>query len=632
MARIEFQLSTKVFLATLQQLLESRLYAHCFVSPITGLLLDHIEVGVQGPVTRHSNGGSTKLNVALHASIFVVSSEDVVSAQGGPPSSSLAPNGVRVSANIVVSLDGMKLTAAYDGIVHDEQYDLLEALVGSYVGGLNTAKSIFSLWERTLKTTLGSTPLISKDFKDLLLPQVKSLPNGRSALCADSTVLAARFEVGRHGSDGSWSDFANGKPGHFIEENKWGLFISGDVLVEAINSLVQSVVSSAIPGVPFGVSGIFGLLAGSDPLPYFPLQPIPSKTPAVTSSATVDFNVEVTFLGIEVGSDHGSISLISTLLFTLNNQVTRSHGQRSLDISLYFSVDTTNDLGGIFGDLFELFGFNLNFDLHPPSGFDDFSATDVLNFYTSRTSLTPVVIEKILTLNFSECAGTVEPPVPQDVNTLLDALSSGNLDGVPLVPGTEFTLPGAGMLLSGPADLASGKSRPDCGVSSKPFVLLDQPVVVNASTNQVYLYPPTPPNVPAVGSFTVFNTGSHASNRYSLIIGGMIPYYDPAAEWFQLPSLLPQAPLKGKKITVTIPEAQFRPAYMASPYPLCLIVCTNGGARFVSLGEIPAPVIDPTTGEVTNATIVNITVPPLAGQPQTGPQHPVVSNKAPGRS
>lgn len=254
------------------------------------------------------------------------------------------------------------------------------------------------------------------------------------------------------------------------------------------------------------------------------------------------------------------------------------------------------------------------------------------NFYTSHTSLTSVVIEKILTLNFSECGGTVEPPVPQDLKTLLDALSSGSLGGLPLVPGSEFTLPGAGLLLSGPADLASGKSRPDCGVSSTPFVLLDQPVVVNTSVNQVYLYPPTPPNVPAVGSFKVFNTGSHASNRYPMIIGAMIPYYDPAAEWFQAPSLLPQAPLKAKKITVTIPEAQFRPAYMAASYPLCLLVCTNGGVRFVSLGEIPAPVIDPTTGEVTNATIVNITVPPPSGPSPTEPQHPVVSNKAPDHS
>jgi hypothetical protein len=372
MARIEFQLSTKVFLATLQQLLESRLYAHCFVSPITGLLLDHIEVGVQGPITRHSNHGSTKLNVALHASIFIVSSEDVVSAQGGPPTSSLSPDGVRVSANIVVSLDGTKLTAAYDGIVHDENCDLLEALVASYVGGLSTAKSIFSLWEKTLKTALASTALISQDFKDVLLLQIKSLPNGRSALCANSTVLAARFEVGSHGSDGSWSDFANGTPGHFIGENKWGLFISGDVLVEAIDSLVQSVVSGAIPGIPFGVNGVFGLHVGSGPMPYFPLQPIPPRTPAVTSSATVDFNVEVTFLGIDVGSDHASISLISTLLFTLNNQGGESHGERSLDISLYCSVDTTNDLGGILGDLLDLFGFNLNVDLHLPSGFDGF--------------------------------------------------------------------------------------------------------------------------------------------------------------------------------------------------------------------------------------------------------------------
>ena len=111
-------------------------------------------------------------------------------------------------------------------------------------------------------------------------------------------VLAARFEVGRHGSDGSWSDFANGKPSHFIGENKWGLFISGDVLIEAINSLVQSVVSSAIPGVAFGVSGIFGLLAGSgrplrsSPAPgRVPKQKVCEICPAVSIDAD-DFAVK----------------------------------------------------------------------------------------------------------------------------------------------------------------------------------------------------------------------------------------------------------------------------------------------------------------------------------------------------
>src|ERR1017187_2748968 len=60
MPRIGFQISTPVLLETQQQLLEPPLYAQCFVSPIPGLYLDHIEVGVQGPITQSADLGGNR--------------------------------------------------------------------------------------------------------------------------------------------------------------------------------------------------------------------------------------------------------------------------------------------------------------------------------------------------------------------------------------------------------------------------------------------------------------------------------------------------------------------------------------------------------------------------------------------
>jgi hypothetical protein len=620
MARIELQISSPLFLEAVKHILEERLYSLCFVSPVLGLCLDHVEAGGMGPITQPSSLVPAALNVVMSVKLFPTTADAVKAAQGGPPVFSLQPDGVPLSANFVISISGTKLTAKYDGIVHNDSYSSLEVLVAAFVGGQANAQQLFSRWESALKTALAAISFLSFDLKSILPPQVSQLEIGRSALSADSSIFAARLEVGANGSDGSWQDFEKGSPGDLTGGHDWGLFISGDALVGVINNLVNELVAKAAPGYPFTVNGEFGLLAGSGPLAYSPLEPIAPATASVTTTATIDFTVTLKALGVTVGRDQGSIQLISTLIFTVSNQNTGSHADRFLDISIYWSLqvqNTTSDiLGGLIAHIVNLVTQPLG-HITLSSGFaSGFSATDVPNFFTHQTELPPVVVEKVLTLTVLGCTGTVEPPVSSSVQKQLDSLSTGNQLGWQISPR------GSGLLIFGQAELASVKSQPDCGVRSTPFALVMDKVEVEGGDG-VWI-PVTPENVPAVGSFSVYNMGPHASNRYPLIIGAFIPFSDPTAQWYQTPSLLPKAPRKAANITVTIPEAQFKPAYLEGPYPMSLIVCTNGGARFVSLGKIPVP--DIVDGVVENAD-VSYAEDTSTNPPPTGPQHPVMRNQ-----
>jgi len=622
MPRIEFQISTPVLLEAVKQILEERLYSLCFVSPVLGLCLDHLEAGTMGPITQPSHLVPAAVNVAVSVKLFVATAEAVQAAKGGPPVFSLKSDGVPLTANFVVSISGTKLSTKYDGIVHDNSYSSLETLLAGFVGGQTSAKQIFSRWESALKKALISTSFLDFDLKSILPPQVRSLEIGRSALSGDSKVFAARLEAGPNGSDGSWHDFEKGKPGDLIGGHAWGMFISGDVLVNVINSLVNKLIGDAVPGLPFAVDGEFGLLAKSGTLPYSPLESIAPATASVTTTATVDFTAVIKFLGVVVGRDTGSVELVSTLIFTVNKEGSGSHLKHFLDISLYCSLEDQNNtsgLGGLIALVANLLTQSFG-DISLPSGFaDGFTATDQQNFFTSQTELPAVVVEKLLTLTVTGCTGTVEAPISSSVQKQLDSLSTGNL---PL--GSQISPPGAGLLIFGQSEVASGKSQPDCGVRSTPFALAISEVV--GSTDTVWI-PVTPANVPATGSFSVYNKGPHASKRYPLIIGAFVPFSDPAVQWYQTPSLLPEVPHKAGNIVVRIPEAQFRPAYLEAPYPMSLIVCTNGGARFVSLGKIPKPVIS--GGLVENAEISTTDVPPN-NPPPTGPHHPVTSDQASG--
>ena len=433
----------------------------------------------------------------------------------------------------------------------------------------------------------------------------------------------ARFEVGTLGSDGSWPDFHNGKPGDLIGEHNWGLFISGDVLAEAVNGVVRDGVSNTLGQIPT-VTGNFGLLAKSGPLSYSPIESIAPKTASVTTTATIVYDASLTTFGLTT-TDQGDLQFIATLIFTMTGQNAGSHAEPALDISLFYTIQ--NQLGGFLGGLFSVAAL-----VYDAVGLLETIAesltTELPNFLTFQTALPPFVVEKLLTLTATGCTGTVEPPVSSSVQNEINSLSTGVLDGPALPIGSQISPPGSGLLIFGKAVVAAAKSQPKCGVSSTPFFL-----VYNDNTAAVHQNPPTSQYVPAIGTFSVFNMGPHASQRYPLIVGAFFPYPDPTAQWYQDPSLLPQTPRKAGTFVVTIPEAQFRPAYMAAPYPLSLIVCTNGGARFVSMGWIPAPDIDPKTGIVLNAEVVLIfpPTPPYSGGTSSGPQHPVTSNKAPGQ-
>jgi hypothetical protein len=617
--RIECQISTPLLLKTLQQLLEPRVFAQCLVSPIPGLYLDRIEIGVQGPITQSV---SNTLNVAFSAKVFAVTNNDVQAAQGGPPSSTLTPNGVPLTGNIVASISGTKMDVKYDGIVHDAFYTSLLNVVAEFIGGIAAAKELFSQWEGIIKNALNSRPLANFDFESVMPPQAKNLTNGRSALCANSRVLAARFEVGAHGGDGSWQDFVPDKLAYLIGEHKWALFISGDVLVNSIKELMVKTFNSlmikylgANALVPFSISGEFGLLAKSGPEYWSPFQPVAPETASVSTFVTVDYKLTVDFLGITIVSDQGDIVLGVTMLFTVSEEESGSH-DRYLNIPLYYSVTANGLLGSILVGFYEKFN-----DASIPMGYlEGFSETDAPNYFTSRTLLPPVVLEDILTLTASGGTGTVLPPLSATVQEQLASLSSASMAGFQIV------VPESGLLIYGDAKLASGKSVPDCVVSSTQFALIYNSII-GSTTPQA----PFPDQVPAIASFSVSNKGPHPSDRYPLIIGSLTPVLDPTLQWLQNPSVLPQTPLKAGNIVITIPESQFRSQYMSSPYPLSLIVCTNGGARFVSLGQIPVPEIDPATGMVENFNFILTFLPqppPAEGSPP-GPHHPLTPARSP---
>ena len=53
--------------------------------------------------------------------------------------------------------------------------------------------------------------------------------------------------------------------------------------------------------------------------------------------------------------------------------------------------------------------------------------------------------------------------------------------------------------------------------------------------------------------------------------------------------ILLKTPAKGGKFTFKKSEGKIPAAYFSRPYPLGVIVCTNGEARYINLGQIPKP-------------------------------------------
>jgi hypothetical protein len=149
---------------------------------------------------------------------------------------------------------------------------------------------------------------------------------------------------------------------------------------------------------------------------------------------------------------------------------------------------------------------------------------------------------------------------------------------------------------------------PDCNVDASEFSL--QYVVACSALQNHDQGPPNPNNVAAAATINVYESLNR--NELPLIVGafalvqsvpadappGTPP--DPQQQFAPFLPAVPQQAGSGASYQVRIPVAKIRSGYLADEYPCQLIVLTNGGARYVSLGEIPAPTFDKRTGYVTN--------------------------------
>ncbi|MGA2812553.1 MAG: hypothetical protein ABSG16_14210 [Candidatus Acidiferrum sp.] len=627
MARIEFQISTPLLLEAVQHILEPRIYGTCFASPISEAILDRVAIDVQGPVTQPSHLNNTGVYVAATLKLYLVTPADVAAAHGGPSTSWLTPGGLPLTVNILASIAGTKLTAEFDSIVHNQAYDTLKTIIAGYVGSSSAAQQLLTQWEGVFKHTLSPTSLVDFDIKSVLPSQFKNLPNGRSALCANATVLAVRFEVGSRGSDGNWHDFTQAKLQSIIGDDKWALYISGDALVQVAENLISGILKGLFAGVagkskalPFGLSGQFQLLPVSGTTAFSPLQPVAAETAALVTTATLDFSLTIKFAGETVTRVAGDISFICTSLFTLSRHEVNSHQQPFLEVSLSYTVQDNVEVSwvGIAADFPQLLR-----SVSIEGGFAGFDATSVPNYFISSTALPPVVLGDVLTLTAAACRGAVYPPISAADQSDLARLGNGSLP-----PGQSIALPGSGLLISGKSNLNSTMLVPDCVVSGTPFVL----TFIEESNAPGFSVPAKPAYVPAIATLTVSNKGPQPAKRYPLVVGAYTPYADPASQWSVNPHERPPTPLRVTNtsvITITIPESDFLAEYFNDPYPMSLIVCSNGGARLVSFAAIEAPIINPATGYVTNAQAI-VVLNQYQGNPPSGPSHPVVSNQPPG--
>src|ERR1700722_7440394 len=128
---MELQIETAALQVAAQRALEPRLYAHCFVSPIPALILDRVQIDSTGPCSSRPG----KVTLGLSATLWIVSQEDVIAADGKAPHSSLIPEGVKISVSVNLTLRGTKLSASWGGIVQNTEYETLKNLVAIAVGG-----------------------------------------------------------------------------------------------------------------------------------------------------------------------------------------------------------------------------------------------------------------------------------------------------------------------------------------------------------------------------------------------------------------------------------------------------------------------------------------------------------------
>ena len=386
-------------------------------------------------------------------------------------------------------------------------------------------------WEAQLQTALDSEPLFQHDFASDLPPELSTLTFARSEVSADSVRLAIRFEIGDSLSDGDWSDFEAGKLDDRLQGNEWGMFVSSDgVLQVAKATLLQA------------VSGAGGTLGKSAWAPQ-------GSTAAVNAEAFVVLSIPI------IGDITVGITAVITFTMAVKG-IMRTDISYNVQVEGDVGADILNDLD--LGNTFAAGSSNVTL----PPGYIKVADRE---FY-KNTTISTLVLKDPLTA----------------AKVLLMAAST--IIGLP-----------EGMLIAGTATVPVGLGAPDCNVSENPFILQ---YLTSCSDIRDHKQPPrTAPNVTGVASFTVSESGT---GQLPLIIGALQWVSDPAVQPDPepvFPQFTPYLPAidqfdAGSGATFQVTVTSINSGYENNPYLCQFLVLTNGGARYVSLGKIPIPIID----------------------------------------
>jgi hypothetical protein len=538
-ARMELQIETAALQVAAQRALEPRLYAHCFVSPIPALILDRVRIDSTGPCTFRPG----KVTLGLSATLWIVTQEDVIAADGKAPHSSLIPDGVTISVSVNLTLRGTKLSASWGGIVQNAEYETLKNLVAIAVGPTQ-ATALFSGWERVLSSALGASPLFETDLLSLLPSPFNGVQLGRTAIWGTETLIAVRFEVGAMHSDGPWVDVALSRLCPIADEHDWGIFISGDVLTQLMTNAIGQ--AAAHDGLYPAISSTFSQGAGEDGV--------------VNTVADIPFTVRETVACIPI-TDHGNAALVVT---TAINPPDLLVIKPAINLLLEYGFDVS--VGGLLGDLIGIIGsLGALFE----------QDWDPLSNVTVPSNLLPP--------NFKPVGShALLSVIPLPAVSLADTLTLSCTN-----PGRFFVYSAnagvsvvsyaiEGIRLGGSIDIAPALSPPDCVAHASGFG-------ITLSVASFDGQRPTPASADAAATMTI-RDASTSAGAHPLVVGSFTSVGD--SEYLLFPAL-PATPCGTGVFPVIIPEARVSEQYFREPYELAAIVCSNGGARFVKFGRVP---------------------------------------------
>jgi hypothetical protein len=598
MARIEIQIASDKLLHAFQQLFTPDLYAQCFIIPVPHLVLDRLVAGNIGPAHLSADGSGSSLMIPIQISVSLVKQGDVVAANGGPPNPGIIPPSI--TGYIELSVVGTTLTATYGGIDDTPQtpgyggYQALFQTVVDEVGEMN-AETLFAGWKAEILANYTSTgPLLQYDLTAGLPQGIPGLQfSGRSALSANQTQIAIRLEVGSVGQpgDGDWKGFIDGtvQLEDLLQGADWGMFFSSDTVVRMVDSALAPALSQVGTGSPtiqsnWAPQGQTAAVKSAASLTWYQSLQDPSTGQMLyAGDLTVQVAATTTFT-LDSGWDYFTNVLQKYLRIdvTYNGKVTAGQNMATSTESEVAQGLLSAFLDTLTGQLTNL----------TPSGYTPVGNNE---FY-SDTLIPTQNLENELTMQASRVIGLRD-----------------------------------GMLINGPATVSSGLSAPDCNVNVNNQFVLEMIMSCQGLINTVAVggggkLTPQEVNeaVGAVASFSVAE--SSGTGQFPLVVGafqlvGSIPadmpgsspdpqyqFSSPASSPYSVTSpYLHATPVtigSGTTFSPRIPlSAIITPGYTQDPYPLQLIMCTNGGARYVDLGTIPTPQYDLTTGAVTNFTI-----------------------------